>query len=235
MLDETNKGSHVMRILLAEDQVVLGKIIAHMLKQKGGYEVIWVTNGSDAYDLAIESYFDVLVLDWMMPEKDGVTVCRELRQQGYSGAILMLTAKDSLNERIEGLDAGADDYLVKPFEHEELLARLRAIFRRNFAPLQEEVVNIKWILLNRSTHSIQRNGDLIPLTGREFQLLDLLVRNQGVVLTRDLILDRIWGSEAEIASNAVDVYINMLRKKIDIPGQHTLIRSIRGVGYIIEK
>lgn len=224
-----------MRILLAEDQLVLGKIIEHMLKQKGGHDVIWVTNGKDAYDLAIDSYFDVLVLDWMMPQKDGVTLCRQLRQQGYTGAVLMLTAKDSLNERIEGLDAGADDYLVKPFEHEELLARLRALSRRNFAPIQEEIVNLKGISLNRSTHSIQRDGEQIQLTGREFQLLDLLARNQGTVLTRGLILDRIWGSEAEIASNAVDVYINMLRKKIDTPGQNTLIRSIRGVGYTIEK
>lgn len=224
-----------MRILLAEDQLVLGKIIEHMLIQKGGHDVNWVTNGNDAYQFAIDSYFDVLVLDWMMPQKDGVTLCRQLRQQGYTGAILLLTAKDSLNERIEGLDAGADDYLVKPFEHEELLARLRALSRRNFAPIQEEIVTLNGILLNRSKQSIQRNNEQIQLTGREFQLLDLLVRNQGTVLTRDLILERVWGSEVEIASNAVDVYINMLRKKIDIPGQKTLIRSIRGVGYTIER
>ncbi|MED4582777.1 response regulator transcription factor [Brevibacillus choshinensis] len=224
-----------MKILLAEDQLVLGKILVHLLTQKGGHEVVWVTNGSDAYDHAAELFFDVLILDWMMPQKDGVTVCRQLRQQGYTGAILILTAKDALQERIEGLDAGADDYLVKPFEHDELLARLRALSRRNFAPIQEEIVTVKGISLNRTTHSIERNGEQIQLTGREFHLLDLLVRNQGAVLTRDLILDRVWGMDADIASNAVDVYVNMLRRKMDTHGESTMIRSIRGVGYSLEK
>ncbi|MED4779887.1 response regulator transcription factor [Brevibacillus choshinensis] len=224
-----------MKILLAEDQLVLGKILVHLLTQKGGHEVVWVTNGSDAYDHAVDSFFDVLILDWMMPQKDGVTVCRQLRQQGYTGAILILTAKDALQERIEGLDAGADDYLVKPFEHDELLARLRALSRRNFAPIQEEIVTVKGISLNRTTHSIERNGEQIQLTGREFHLLDLLVRNQGAVLTRDLILDRVWGMDADIASNAVDVYVNMLRRKMDTHGESTMIRSIRGVGYSLEK
>ncbi|MET3291013.1 UNVERIFIED_CONTAM: two-component system response regulator QseB [Brevibacillus sp. OAP136] len=224
-----------MRILLAEDQLVLGKIIAHMLKQRGGHDVTWVTDGQEAYNLIIDSYYDVLVLDWMMPRKDGVTLCKELREQGYSGAILLLTAKDTLEERIEGLDAGADDYLVKPFEHDELLARLRALSRRNFAPIQEEIIEVSGIRLNRTKQSITRDGEEIQLTGREFALLDLLVRNRGTVLTRDLILERIWGADIEVASNSVDVYITMLRKKIDVPNQKTLIRSIRGVGYVIEK
>ncbi|MGO0059676.1 response regulator transcription factor [Brevibacillus fluminis] len=224
-----------MRVLLAEDQLVLGKIIAHMLKQRGGHDVTWVTDGQEAYNLIIDSYYDVLVLDWMMPQKDGVTLCKELREQGYSGAILLLTAKDTLEERIEGLDAGADDYLVKPFEHDELLARLRALSRRNFAPIQEDIIEVNGIRLNRSKQSITRDGEEIQLTGREFALLDLLVRNRGTVLTRDLIHDRIWGGDMEVASNSVDVYITMLRKKIDAPNQKTLIRSIRGVGYVIEK
>ncbi|KMZ43241.1 MULTISPECIES: response regulator transcription factor [Bacillales] len=224
-----------MRVLLAEDQLLLGKIIAHMLKEKGGHDVKWVTNGQEAYNLIIDSYYDVLVLDWMMPQKDGVTLCKELREQGYSGAILMLTAKDTLGERIEGLDAGADDYLVKPFESDELLARLRALSRRNFAPIQEDIIEVNGIRMNRSKQSITRDGEEIQLTGKEFALLDLLVRNQGTVLTRDLILDRIWGGEMEVASNSVDVYITLLRKKIDAPSQKPLIRSIRGVGYVIEK
>ncbi|BAH43986.1 response regulator transcription factor [Brevibacillus sp. RS1.1] len=224
-----------MRVLLAEDQLLLGKIIAHMLKEKGGHDVKWVTNGQEAYNLIIDSYYDVLVLDWMMPQKDGVTLCKELREQGYSGAILMLTAKDTLEERIEGLDAGADDYLVKPFESDELLARLRALSRRNFAPIQEDIIEVNGIRMNRSKQSITRDGEEIQLTGKEFALLDLLVRNQGTVLTRDLILDRIWGGEMEVASNSVDVYITLLRKKIDAPSQKPLIRSIRGVGYVIEK
>ncbi|MDR7315713.1 response regulator transcription factor [Brevibacillus nitrificans] len=224
-----------MRVLLAEDQLLLGKIIVRMLEEKGGHDVTWVTNGQEAYNLIIDCYYDVLVLDWMMPQKDGVTLCKELREQGYSGAILMLTAKDTLEERIKGLDAGADDYLVKPFESDELLARLRALSRRNFAPIQEDIIEVNGMRMNRSKQSITRDGEEIQLTGREFALLDLLVRNQGTVLTRDLILDRIWGGEMEVASNSVDVYITLLRKKIDSPGQKPLIRSIRGVGYVIEK
>lgn len=112
-----------MNILLAEDDVRLGQLVSHMLKKKGGYRVDWVEQGGDAYDYALASHYDVLILDWMMPEKDGITVCRELRSAGYGGPILMLTAKDAIQDRVEGLDAGADDYLVKPFEMDELFAR----------------------------------------------------------------------------------------------------------------
>jgi DNA-binding response OmpR family regulator len=222
-----------MKVLLAEDELRLGQLISHMLKKKG-HIVDWVTQGEDAYDYALASYYDVLILDWMMPGEDGVSVCRRLRQENYEGAILLLTAKDSVHDRVEGLDAGADDYLIKPFEFDELFARLRALSRRNYAPIQKDIVFIDDLVINRTNYTVQRGDQSIQLTPREFQLLDLLLRNRGQVLTREVILDRIWGYDAEITSNPVDAYIKLLRKKIDTPGKKTLIQSIRGVGYKLD-
>lgn len=224
-----------MNILLAEDDPKLGQLIAHLLKKKEGHQVDWVTQGEEAYEYALADQYDVLILDWMMPVTDGVEVCRRLRKQGYGGAILMLTARDSTQDRVEGLDAGADDYLVKPFEIEELLARLRALSRRSYLPLQTEIVHIHGLEMNRTNRTVCRDEQEIQLSPREFQLFDLLVQNQGQVLTREVILDRVWGYDTEVTSNAIDAYIKLLRKKIDLPDQPTIIRSVRGVGYKIEK
>lgn len=216
-----------MNILLAEDDVRLGQLVSHMLKKKGGYRVDWVEQGGDAYDYALASHYDVLILDWMMPEKDGITVCRELRSSGYGGPILMLTAKDALQDRVEGLNAGADDYLVKPFEMDELFARLRALARRNFAPIQEELVLFGQFTLNRTSRNLSIGGKRVQLSPKEFHLLDLLLQNKGQVLTRDIILDRIWGYDADVSYKIVDATVKLLRKKLDAD----LIQSIRGVGY----
>lgn len=223
-----------MNILLAEDDRRLGELIAHMLKKKAGYQVEWVMNGEIAFETCMQSHYDVVILDWMMPEADGVTVCRRLRQEGYAGAILMLTARDATHDRVEGLDAGSDDYLVKPFEFEELLARVRALSRRNYAPLVEEVVQFGNLIVNRTNHTVHRDQQDIQLTPREFQLLDLLIQNKGQVLTREVMLDRVWGYDAEVTSNAIDAYIKLLRKKLDVLGEKTMIQSVRGVGYKLE-
>lgn len=223
-----------MKILLAEDDDYLGELIVHLLKKKGIETVDWVTEGEDAYEYAMASYYDVLILDWMMPNGDGVTICRRLREKGYSGAILMLTARDALSDRVEGLEAGADDYLIKPFEIDELHARLKALSRRMLAPIHEEKVFIKDLVLERTSRKVFRNGEEIYLTPREFQLLDMLVKNKGQVLTRDLILDRIWGIEADISMKTIDATVKLLRKKIDRNVKDSLIETIRGVGYKIE-
>lgn len=223
-----------MNILLAEDDRRLGELIAHMLKKKAGYKVDWVLHGEDAYEYSMQSHYDVVILDWMMPVANGIDVCRRLRKAGYSGAILMLTAKDATNDRVEGLDAGADDYMVKPFEFEELLARIRALSRRNYAPLVEEVVETDHLVLNRTNHTVTRGDEEIQLTPREFQLLDLLMQNKGQVLPREVMLDRVWGYDADVTSNAIDAYIKLLRKKLDVPGEKTMIQSVRGVGYKLE-
>ncbi|MFC5650696.1 response regulator transcription factor [Paenibacillus solisilvae] len=223
-----------MKILLAEDDPLLGELVAHMLKKKASYHVDWVTGGEDAYDYALASSYDVLVLDWMMPGGDGTAICRRLRKEGYKGAVLMLTAKDTLQDRIDGLDSGADDYLVKPFEIDELLARLRALSRRNFAPIHEETARIRGLELHRTSQTVHRGEERIQLSPREFQLFDLLVQNQGLVLTREVIFDRIWGFDADVNLKTIDATIKLLRKKLGISEPDSFIQSVRGVGYRLE-
>ncbi|EAR67461.1 transcriptional regulator [Bacillus sp. NRRL B-14911] len=224
----------ILKILLAEDDEYLGELIVHLLKKKGFGKADWVMEGEDAYEYAKASYYDVLILDWMMPNGDGISVCRRLRREGYSGAILMLTARDAVSDRVEGLEAGADDYLIKPFEIDELAARLKALSRRMLAPLQEDVIQWKSLELNRTSHTLFLNGEEIFLTPREYQLLEMLLRNKGQVLTREMILDRIWGIESDVSMKTIDATIKLLRKKIDKHGTNSLIETIRGVGYKIE-
>lgn len=221
-----------MRVLLAEDDTKLGRLVKHML-EKAALQVDWVTRGDTAIDYAIHDPYDVIVLDWMMPGETGLAVCESLRKQGYQGAILMLTAKDDVNDRVLGLDAGADDYLVKPFEFEELLARLRALSRRSNVKIKEDVLQIGSLVLNRTTHTLHQCGTEIQLTVREYQVLDLLMQNRGHVVPRDVILDRIWGLDASISSNNLDAYIRLLRKKINLTDE-VEIQSIRGIGYKLE-
>lgn len=222
-----------MNILLAEDDRKLGNLIAHML-QKEKHTVDWVQNGEDAFDYATSTNYDILILDWMMPGESGVNLCRRLRNSGHQAPILMLTAKDTLDDRVQGLDAGADDYLVKPFEFAELFARLRALSRRSVIPLKEETIKIGNLELHCNSHTFIRNGEEIQLTPREFQLLELLARNRGQVIPREVIYERVWGYEADVTSNTIDAFVRLLRKKIDRPGQKKLISNVRGVGYKLE-
>ncbi|MBV7506100.1 response regulator transcription factor [Bacillus sp. sid0103] len=220
-----------MNILLAEDDIRLGELIVYMLKKKGGYQVEWITEGEDAYYYATSAHYDVVIMDWMMPNGTGVEICRRLRNQGYSGAILMLTAKDTVGDRIEGLDSGADDYLVKPFEIDELLARIRALSRRNYAPILEEEIQIHDMILNRMSHVVRLDREEIQLSPREFQLLDLMVKNKGQVLPREVILERIWGFDSEVAPKTIDATVKLIRKKLQSFGKQDLLQSVRGVGY----
>lgn len=222
-----------MRVLLAEDDAKLGRLIKHML-EKAVMQVDWVVRGDMALEYALYSSYDVIILDWMMPEQTGIDVCERLRKQGYQGAILMLTARDALEDRVLGLDTGADDYLVKPFEFAELLARLRALSRRSSAKLQEDIVQLGNLVINRSTRSIKQGETEIQLTSREFQLLDLLVQNKGRVLPREVILDKIWGLDSEVSSNNLDAYIRLLRRKINWPEGQVVLQNIRGIGYKLE-
>lgn len=222
-----------MRILLAEDDKRLGNIIQYMLEQNK-FSVEWVTNGTDIYEYAMYSDYDVLILDWMMPGENGIDACRRLRDNGYEKAILMLTAKDTLEDRVTGLDAGADDYLVKPFEFAELLARLRALGRRSNQKIQQEVVEIGDFSLNRTTKVLKKKDQVIQLSPREFQIFDLLAQNLGVVVPRDIILDRIWGLERDITSNNIDSYMKILRKKLQEVDGNISIKTVRGIGYRLE-
>ncbi len=219
-----------MRVLLAEDDKRLGKLIKYMLEQNQ-IQVEWVTNGSDIYEYATYTEYDILILDWMMPGETGVSACQRLRQDGYERAILMLTARDSIEDRVTGLDAGADDYLVKPFEFAELLARLRALGRRTTQKIQQDIVEVGEFTLNRTAKVLKKGSEVIQLSPREFQLFDLLAQNIGIVVPREIILDRIWGLEADVSSNNIDSYMKLLRKKLDLGKGHTVIKTVRGVGY----
>lgn len=222
-----------MRVLLAEDDAKLGKLIKHML-DKEAMQVDWVLRGDTAIDYAIHSPYEVIILDWMMPGATGINVCDHLRKQHYQGAILILTARDAVSDRVLGLDTGADDYLVKPFEFSELLARVRALSRRSSVKLKEEVLKAGSLVLNRSTRSVELGGEEIQLTAREFQLLDLLIQNRGRVVPREVILDRIWGLDANVSSNNLDAYVRLLRKKINLPDEDVEIQNIRGIGFKLE-
>ena len=213
----------MMRILLAEDDSRLGKLIEYMLAQNK-FNVEWITNGADIFEYAMYSEYDILILDWMMPNVSGLEACRQLREAGYERAIIMLTAKDTVEDRV----------LVKPFEFEELLARLRALGRRSTQKIQQEVIEIGEFTLNRTTKVLMRKNQVIQLSPREFQIFDLLAQNLGVVVPRDIILDRIWGLERDITSNNIDSYMKILRKKLmDVDGT-IAIKTVRGIGYRLE-
>ena len=222
-----------MRVLLAEDDKRLGNLIKYMLEQND-ISVEWVISGDLAYEYAIYDEYDILILDWMMPIESGVSACKRLRENGYEKAVLILTAKDAVEDRVTGLDAGADDYLIKPFEFEELLARLRALGRRSSQKIQQDVLQIGEFSLNRTAKVLRKKQQVIQLSPREFQIFDLLAQNIGIVVPRDIILDRIWGLESEVSSNNIDSYVKLLRKKLDLGDDKTMIHTIRGVGYKLE-
>ena len=215
-----------MRVLLAEDDERLGRLIK--------ITVEWIKNGNEICEFARYTEYDVLILDWMMPGKSGVEACKQLRQEGYERAVLILTARDSVEDRVTGLDAGADDYLVKPFEFAELLARLRALKRRSTQKIQQDITEIGSFTLNRTAKTLTQYGQIIQLAPREFQIFDLLAQNVGIVVPREIILDRIWGLEADVTGNNIDSYMKILRKKLEPTGGHNLIKTVRGVGYKLE-
>jgi len=222
-----------MKVLLAEDDKRLGNLTKYMLEQED-ITVEWVQQGDEIYDYATYEEYDVLVLDWMMPGESGVDACKRLRAHGYEKAILILTAKDALEDRVTGLDAGADDYLVKPFEFAELLARLRALARRSTQKLQQDIMQVGGLTLNRTAKLLKKGDQDIQLSPREFQIFDLLAQNLGIVVPREIILDRIWGMEADVSSNNIDSYVKLLRKKLELGGSKAMLHTIRGVGYKLE-
>ena len=220
-----------MHILLAEDDRTLGNLLTIMLK-KAGFTVDWVLNGDEAYLKAYQYDYNVLILDWMMPGKDGICLCQTLRQEGFSGKILILTAKDSTEDLVTGLNSGADDYLVKPFEFAELTARLHALYRRS-GQFNQDIIEYNRLRLNRSDKTIIVDEQVLQVTPREFAILDLLLINQGQTLPRELIIDRVWGLENTITNNNLDAHIKLLRKKLAGIDQD-IIKTVRGIGYKVQ-
>jgi two-component system response regulator MprA len=218
-----------MRVLVVDDEPAVRTALERALVLEG-YDVGVAVDGGDALSKVAADAPDALVLDVLMPGVDGLEVARRLRADGDRTPILMLTARDGVGDRVEGLDAGADDYLVKPFALEELLARLRALLRRSGADGSGQVLRFTDLSLNTGTHEVRRGERRIELTRTEFQLLELFLRNPRQVLTRTLIFDRVWGYDFGPASNALEVYVSYLRRKL---GDPRLIHTVRGVGYVL--
>jgi DNA-binding response OmpR family regulator len=222
-----------MRILLAEDDLRLARAVRRVFEEEA-HQVEIVGDGKEALDLALDGGFDVMVLDVMLPEMDGFAVCRRMRTEGVQTPILMLTARTDVQDRVKGLDAGADDYMVKPFAVTELMARVRALGRRGARGNGRDQLRAGDLMLDISRHSAVRGDREIELTVKEFQLLELLLRHQGQVLTRSQILDHVWQYDRDFASNVVDIYIHYLRNKIDKGFKTQLIHTVRGVGYMLK-
>ena len=223
-----------MRILIVEDERLLGEHIARGLREER-HVVELVEDGRTALayaPLLCEGRYDVVVLDVVLPGCDGFTVCRQWRAGGVRTPILLLTARQAVEDRVQGLDIGADDYLTKPFSFDELLARLRALGRRE-AGLRAEPLQVADLTLDPRTHRVERAGHLIHLTAREYAILDLLLRHRDQVLTRDQIAAGAWDAGAEHGSNVVDVFVRNLRRKIDDPSPQKLVQTVRGVGYML--
>jgi two-component system response regulator MprA len=218
-------------VLVVDDDPELRAALTRALRLDG-YAVTAVSNGLKALEAMPEVHPDVLVLDLMMPYVGGLEVCRRLRAKGDRTPILVLTARDEVGDRVAGLDAGADDYLVKPFALDELRARLRALLRRSRPPEEGEApVVLADLTLDPVSREVRRGERLVELTRTEFALLELLLRNAGRVLTRDVIVDRVWGYELEPASNSLEVFIGYLRRKTEAAAEPRLIHTVRGVGY----
>lgn len=222
-----------MKILIAEDDNRLRKNIVHII-QKEYHQIDSVDNGQDALEYTLFEQYDLLILDWMMPQLSGIEVCREVRERGYLGGILMLTAKDDSADIIQGLDAGADDYLVKPFNIDELLARIRAILRRKEKVI-ERVIKIDNFELYLDAHTLFREETEIILTRKEFLLLEYLFMNNGMVLTREQIFSKVWGYDHDANNNSLDALVKLVRKKMDNKNGNSIIENIRGIGYRVGK
>jgi two-component system, OmpR family, response regulator MprA len=228
------KGASSARVLVVDDEPAVREALRRALSLEG-YSVDLAENGAEALRKVGPVDPDVVVLDVLMPEVDGLAACRRLRAEGNRVPVLMLTARAGVGDRVDGLDAGADDYLVKPFALEELLARIRALLRRGGHDQSEQPLRFADIELDPPTREVRRGDRLIELTRTEFNLLELFLRNPRQVLTRSLIFERVWGYDFGPTSNALDVYIGYLRRKTEAGGEPRLIQTVRGVGYALRE
>lgn len=222
-----------MRLLLAEDERDLNRLITRKLTS-AGYSVDSFFDGEEAIHVLSYTDYDGVILDIMMPKVDGFAVLRALRERGKTTPVLFLTARDAIADRVRGLDSGANDYLVKPFAFDELLARIRAMTRLSFGA-SESVLTVGDLTLNLATQEVRRGGRPITLSAKEYALLEYLMHNQGIVLSREKIENHIWNLDYEGGTNVVDVYISYLRKKIDEGRKEKLIHTVRGRGYVLRE
>jgi len=221
-----------MRILVVEDEKKIAGFVKRGLKEEG-YAVDVAADGDEGYELASVNDYDLIILDLMLPKCDGVTLCKKLRADKLEAPVIMLTAKTSVQDKVTGLDAGANDYLTKPFAFEELLARMRVLLRKPVQPATR--MQIADLVLDLLSHKVTRAGRDIVLSSREFALLDYLMRNAGTVVTRTMISEHVWDIDFDTNTNVIDVYINYLRNKIDADFDKKLIQTIRGRGYMLKE
>jgi DNA-binding response OmpR family regulator len=221
-----------MYVLVVEDERRLAQLVRRVLEEEG-HTVDTAHDGDEGLTMALDASHDVIVLDVMLPGRDGISVCRELRQHRVDTPVLLLTALDGVDDRVRGLDAGADDYLPKPFAFQELLARIRALGRRRVQAREPSELRFEDLVLDLRRRRAQRAERMIELSPKEFSLLEYLMRNDGRVVTRTQILDHLWGYDYDSESNLVDVYVAYLRRKVDKGHKHPLIRTVRGVGYAL--
>ncbi len=221
-----------MRILLVEDDKKVASFIHKGLEEEG-YAVDVAPDGDTGLAMGLDRVHDLIVLDVMLPKKPGFQVLRELRQGSVATPVLLLTARDTVEDKVQGLDAGADDYLTKPFAFAELLARVRALLRRR-TEARAAKLQISDLVLDPATRSVARGGEPITLTNREFALLEYFLRNPGRVLTRTMIADHVWDYNFDTGTNVIDVYVNYLRKKIDAGREPKLLHTVRGAGYVLK-
>ena len=220
-----------MRVLVVEDAKDMNRLIVKTLT-RAGYSVDGCYNGEEALDFLAGAEYDAILLDVMMPKMDGYALLEKLRSQGMDTPVLFLTARDAISDRVKGLDLGADDYLVKPFDFDELLARIRAMTRKK-AGKRSNVFTLGDLQVDAQSHTVTRGGQEINLLPKEFTILEYMIRNQGTVLSREQLENQIWNYERSGSSNNIDVYISKLRKKIDGEGQSRLLHTIRGVGWVL--
>lgn len=225
----------MIRILLIEDEKHLSRFIELELKHEG-YEVVVAHDGATGLHLALHAEWHIILLDLMLPGMDGIEVCRKTRAIKKT-PILMLTARDGVEDRVQGLDCGADDYIPKPFAIEELLARIRVALRRqeDASGAGAAIVSVQDLHMNQATREVRRGGEQIELTKREYELLAAFMNNVNRVMSRELLLDTVWGFEAAVDTNVVDVYVRYLRNKIDRAGEPSYIQTLRGIGYVMKK
>jgi two-component system, OmpR family, response regulator len=224
-----NSYHRVVRVLVVEDEAKMASLLRRGLEREA-YAVDVAENGVDALWLATENEYDAIVLDVMIPPPDGFEVCRKLRERGRWAPVLLLTARDAVQDRVTGLDAGADDYLPKPFSFDELTARLRALTRR-VVTTRPSVLQVGDLRLDPATHAVVRDDTSVELSPKEFALLETFMRNPGAVLTRTELLEHVWDFAYDGTSNVIDVYVGYLRAKIDRPFNRESIETVRGVGY----
>ncbi|PFN97820.1 DNA-binding response regulator [Bacillus sp. AFS076308] len=222
-----------MRLLVVEDNLSLLESIVQLLSDE--FEVDQASNGEDALFLAMQNIHDVIVLDVMIPEIDGFEVLQTIRKEGLKIPVLFLTARDSLEDRVKGLDFGGDDYLVKPFQAAELKARIRALLRRSGSLTTDQTIKYRGIELLGKERDILVDGESIKLTAKQYELLEYLIQNKGAILTKEQIYDRVWGFDSDTTVAIVEVFMHHLRKKLEPFGYHADIKTIRGVGYMLNE